>query len=265
MRPAQGSPWARTAPLWTGSPCGRRGSDDPPLRRAKKGVDASPDGPMQGVVAGPRTAAAPSGPWAPLAVPVYRSLWIAVLVSNIGTWMQTVGAQWLLVDAPNASTLVSLVQTASTLPVVLLALPGGVLADSFDRRRLLICVQAFQVAVGAVLTVLTAAGQMRPALLLTLTFALGAGAAVTAPAYQALIPELVPRSQIASAAALGSISVNLARAVGPAIAGLLISHVGVAAVFGLNAATCAVFGVVLLAWRRPADEAQERERFAPAL
>ncbi|NHC44466.1 MFS transporter [Motilibacter sp. K478] len=206
-----------------------------------------------------------AGPWAPLAVPVYRALWIAVLVSNIGTWMQTVGAQWLLVDEPNASTLVALVQTASTLPVVALALPAGVLADSFDRRRLLLGVQAFQVVVGAILTALTAAGQMRPALLLTLTFALGAGAAVTAPAYQALIPELVPRSQITSASALGSISVNLARAVGPAVAGLLISHVGVAAVFALNAVTFAVFGAVLLAWRRPVDDPREREPFAFAL
>src|SRR4051812_34063690 len=179
------------------------------------------------------TAAPAGGPWAPLAVRVYRALWIAVLVSNIGTWMQTVGAQWLLVDEPNASTLVSLVQTASTLPVVLLALPAGVLADSFDRRRLLIGVQGLQVAVGAVLPAPTPAAGLPPALPLPRPSARGAGAAVTAPAYQALIPELVPRAQIVSAAALGSISVNLARAVGPAIAGLLISHVGVAAVFGL--------------------------------
>jgi MFS family permease len=193
-------------------------------------------------------------------------LWIAVLVSNIGTWMQTVGAQWLLVDEPQASTLVSLVQTASTLPVVLLALPSGVLADSFDRRRLLIAVQGFQVAVGVTLTALTVADQMRPPLLLALTFALGVGTALTAPAYQALIPELVPRSQLASASALGAISMNLARAVGPAIAGLLISRIGVEAVFALNACTFVVFGVLLLAWRREEDSTEQaRERFYPAL
>src|SRR4051812_44121812 len=144
------------------------------------------------------TAAPAGGPWAPLAVRVYRALWIAVLVSNIGTWMQTVGAQWLLVDEPNAATLVSLVQTASMLPVLLLALPAGVLADTFDRRHLLIAVQLFMAAVGVVLTVLTIAGQMSPALLLVLTFALGCGTAMTAPTYQAIIPELVPRSQLAS-------------------------------------------------------------------
>src|SRR3954454_18845406 len=105
-------------------------------------------------------------PWAPLASRVFRALWLAVLVSNLGTWMQTVGAQWLLVGDPNASTLVSLVQTASALPVVLLALPSGVLADTFDRRRLLLAVQLFQAAVGAALTVLSAAWQLRPALLL---------------------------------------------------------------------------------------------------
>jgi MFS family permease len=209
---------------------------------------------------------APPGPWDPLRLPVFRMLWLAVLVSNIGTWMQTVGAQWLLVDEPHASTLVSLVQTASTLPVVLLALPSGVLADSFDRRRLLMAVQGFQVVVGVALTVLTAMGAMRPPLLLTLTFALGMGAALTAPAYQALIPELVPRSQLATAAALGSVSMNLARAVGPAIAGLLIARIGVAAVFALNAVSFAVFCVVLATWRRPEESReQERERFVPAL
>lgn len=215
------------------------------------------------------TSAAPvatAGPWAPLAQPAFRMLWIAVLISNVGTWMQTVGAQWLLVSEPNASTLVALVQSASTLPVALLALPGGVLADSFDKRRLLVAVQAFQVVVAVSLTVLTVVGQMRPALLLTLTFALGAGAALTAPTYQSLIPELVPREQIPSASALGAISVNLARAVGPALAGVLVASVGVGAVFALNAASFAVFAVVLLCWRRTVDaDDARRERFTPAL
>ena len=196
---------------------------------------------------------APQAPstWSPLHNNVFRVLWLAVLGSQVGTWMQTVGAQWLLVDRPDAAALVSLVQTAGTLPVVLLALPAGVLADSLDRRRLLIWVQLFQLAVGVVLTGLTVAGQTTPALLLTLTFALGCGMAMTSPTYQAVIPELVPREQIRSAAALGSISVNLARAVGPAVAGVLVAHVGVAAVFGINAATFLVFAVVLILWRRP--------------
>ena len=125
--------------------------------------------------------------------------------------MQTVGAQWLLVGLPNAATLVALVQTADTLPDVLLALPAGALADAFDRRRFLIGLQVFQVMIGVGLTALTLTGQMTPPLLLAFTFALGAAGAVAVPAYQALIPELVPREQLSSAAALGGISVNLAR------------------------------------------------------
>src|SRR5438477_2351309 len=104
-------------------------------------------------------------PWAPLRQRIFRLLWLAGLASNIGTWMQTVGAQWLLVGLPGAATLVALVQTADTLPDLLLALPGGALADIFDRRRFLIAVQAFQVVVGGALAALTLAGQMTPPLL----------------------------------------------------------------------------------------------------
>lgn len=204
--------------------------------------------------------------WAPLRLSVFRWLWLAVLAANIGIWMQTVGAQWLLVSRPGASTLVSLVQTAAALPIVLLAFPAGVLADSFDRRKLLISVQCFAVAVGVALTWLTVAGAMPPALLLTFTAMFGVCAALTVPAYQSLIPELVPREELPSAAALGSISINLARAVGPAVAGLLIARVGVAAVFGVNAAAYLALGLVLVWWRRPATRAaEEPERFVPAL
>src|SRR5881296_2948849 len=112
--------------------------------------------------------------WAPLRIGIFRVLWLAVLVSNIGSWMQTVGAQWLLVNQPHASLLVALVQTADMLPDVLLAYVGGVLADTFDRRLLLIIVQGCLVITGMALTILTIAGQMPPALLLTLTFLLGA-------------------------------------------------------------------------------------------
>jgi MFS family permease len=211
------------------------------------------------------TAAAEST-WGPLRIGIFRVLWLAVLGSQVGTWMQTVGAQWLLVDQPGAAALVSLVQTAGTLPVVLLALPAGVLADSLDRRRLLIWVQLFLLAVGVLLTGLTVAGQMTPGLLLSLTFALGCGTALTNPTYQAVIPELVPRALLPSAAALGSISVNLARAVGPAIAGVLIAHIGVAAVFALNAATFLAFAVVLFLWHRtPSPDAMRPEPFVAAL
>jgi MFS family permease len=213
-----------------------------------------------------KTSAGTDSIWAPMRVAIFRALWIAVLFSNIGAWMQTVGAQWLLVDLPNAALLVALVQTADMLPDVLLAYVGGVIADIFDRRLLLIVVQAFLVVTGLVLTILTIAGQMPPALLLTLTFLLGAGSAVAVPAYQAMIPDLVPRAQLSSASALGSINVNLARVIGPAIAGALIAQTGVGAVFALNTATFLVFGLVLTIWRPPAGTTSHLpERFAPAL
>ncbi|MCU1677184.1 MAG: ykuC-like MFS-type transporter [Frankiales bacterium] len=228
------------------------GQDDP-------GAPGSGSSPVPG-------RAAVTSTWAPLAIGAYRALWIAGLVSNIGTWMQTVGAQWLLVDRPNSATLVALVQTASTLPVLLLALPAGVLADVFERRKLLIAFQSFQCVVGVVLTVLTVVGQMPPALLLSFTFLLGCGQALWVPAYQSFIPELVPRSLLPSASALGAVSINLARAVGPAIAGVLVARTGVGFVFGLNAATFLAFTIVLIVTRSPANEDdQVPERFLHAL
>jgi MFS family permease len=140
---------------------------------------------------------APEAPaLAPFQNRAFRWLWIGILISWTGTWMQTVGAQWLVVDAPNAATLVSLVQAATTLPVMMLALPGGVLADSFDRRWLLFAIQVYFFGVGLLLAVLTAAGQMPPALLIAFTFLLGAGAAVQLPTWAATVPELVPRTQL---------------------------------------------------------------------
>jgi MFS family permease len=190
-----------------------------------------------------------------------------VLISSIGTWMQTVGAQWLLVGAPNAAALVSLVSTANTLPVMLLALPGGVLADTFDRRWLLFTVQGYFFVVGILIAVLTAIGQMSPALLLAFTFALGAGVAVQQPGWQATIPELVPRSQLRAGARLDLVNVNLSRAVGPALAGLVIAHLGgVPVVFAINAVSVVFLAIALLRWRPQPDESRgPRERFVPAL
>ena len=207
-----------------------------------------------------------SGTWQPLRNPVFRALWIAVLFSNIGNWMETVGAQWLLVSQPNNSILVALVQTADTLPVVLLALPAGVLADVFDRRLLLIATQLFMAVVSVTLAALAAIGQLTPGVLLLLTFLGGAGSGVTAPAWQAMIPDLVPRTQIRAASVLGSVSVNVGRVVGPALAGLLIAGIGVAPVFALNAASFVFFaGVLLWAHVSRQDAPSRRERFLPAL
>jgi MFS family permease len=189
--------------------------------------------------------------WAPLRSPVYRALWIAQLVSNLGTWMQTVGAQWMLVGDPRAAVLVPLVQTATTLPVMLLALPSGVLADLIDRRRLLIATQGAMAAGVGLLATLTGFGLTTPAVLLMLLFVIGCGQALTAPAWQAIQPDLVPAEQIPAAAALGSMSINGARAIGPAIAGVLVSLSGPTLVFALNAVSFIGIVFVLVWWRRP--------------
>jgi MFS family permease len=222
------------------------------------------DAPAGTAAAQPATA--DSSTWAPLRRRAFRWLWLGVLISYFGTWMQMVGAQWLLVDAPGAAALVALVQAANTLPVMLLALPAGVLADSFDRRWLLITVQAYFFVVGILLVALTAAGRMPPALLLAFTFALAAGTALQLPAWQALIPELVPRSQLRAATRLEMVSVNLARSAGPALAGLVIARSGVTAVFALNAVSVVFLAVALLRWHKydPGAEGR-RERFVPAL
>ena len=207
-----------------------------------------------------------SSPWAPLGQRAFRWLWLGMFIGYIGVWMQTVGAQWLLVDAPNAATLVSLVQAAMTMPVMLLALPGGVLADSFDRRWLLFTVQVYFFVVAILLAVLTAAGLMPPALLLALTFALAIGAAVQLPTWQAMIPELVPRTQLRAASRLDMVAVNVGRSVGPALAGLVIAATGVPVVFALNAFSVIFLALALLFWRRPPAGSQDRrERFVPAL
>ncbi|WP_306210810.1 MFS transporter [Actinoplanes sp. RD1] len=203
--------------------------------------------------------------WTPLRDKIFRGLWIGSLASNVGTWMQTVGASWRLVDEPGAATWVSLVQTATMLPVLLLALPAGTLADVFDRRRLLLTVQAALFAVATTLTVLTATDRMPPPVLLVFTFLLGVGQALTLPTWQAIIPELVPRDALPAASALGAVNTNLARSAGPAVAGLLVAHAGVPVVFGLNALSFVVFGLALLRWRRPPHSGSQAEHFGPAL
>ena len=200
------------------------------------------------------TTTAAATTWAPLRSPVYRALWIAQLVSNLGTWMQTVGAQWMLVGDPRADVLVPLVQTATTLPVMLLALPSGVLADLIDRRRLLIATQGAMAAGVAFLATLTGFGLTTPAVLLIVLFVIGCGQALTMPAWQAIQPDLVPPQQIPAAAALGSMSMNGARAIGPAIAGALVSLAGPTLVFGLNAVSFIGIVAVLVWWRRPPVE-----------
>ncbi len=204
--------------------------------------------------------------WSPLRIRAFRILWFAQLGSMLGTWMQTVGAQWILVETPNSAALVAIVQVAATVPMLLFALPAGALADILDRRRLLIAVQVFQLLTATGLTVLTALDLMPPALLLLFTFLLGSGLALTLPAYQVFVQDLVPREEVRAVAALGGVAVNGARAVGPALAGVLVAQVGAAAVFAVNAVAALAFVGVLVVSRRPkADQEGPRERLRSAL
>ena len=153
-------------------------------------------------------------PWAPLHNPIYRNLFIASFVSNIGTWMQSVAAQWFLVEKHSSDTVVALVQTASLGPTLLFALFAGVVADLFDRRRFLIVLQTYAVLVAAALALLTYLGRVGPTSLLMFTLAIGCASALAAPAWQAIQPEVVPREQIPAVSTLGSVSGNAARAIG---------------------------------------------------
>jgi len=173
--------------------------------------------------------------WSPLGEPIFRALWIVSVTSNIGSLMQNVGAAWLMTTLSASPLMVSLVQTATNLPVFLLALPAGALADVFDRRRILLLTQLWMLAVAAILGIITLLEVTTPWALLGLTFLLGIGAAVNAPAWQAIVPEVVPRPKLFAAVALDSVGFNLARGIGPALGGLVVAAAGPGVVFLLNA------------------------------
>ena len=211
-------------------------------------------------------AALPSSAWSPLRYPVYRALWLAQLGSNVGTWTQLVGAQWLVGTLGGSVAVVAAVQTAMTLPVVLLAMPGGALGDIFDRRRVLIASQAFMCVCAAVLAALSLTDSVTPVTVLALTFALGAGQAVQLPCWQAVQPELVSRPEIPRASALAGISMNVARAVGPALGGAVIAIASPAWCFVLNALSFAVVSLVVTRWRRePTERALGTEHLGAAI
>ena len=189
--------------------------------------------------------------WGPLREPVFRALWIAAVASNVGTWMEDVGEAWLMTSLSTSTLMVALVETAGSLPIVLLALPSGAFADIIDRRRLLLITQAWMLIVAATLGLLTIAGLTTPWLLLVLAFALGLGAAANAPAWEAITPELVARKDLPAAVTLGAVAFNVARAVGPAAGGLLVAAFGSGPVFLLNAVSFLGVIVVLYRWQRP--------------
>ncbi len=188
----------------------------------------------------------------PLRQPVFRALWVAALVSNLGTWMQNVGAAWLMTSLSPSPLVVSMVQTATTLPVFLLALPAGALADIVPRRGLLLTSQLWMLAAAAGLSVATLSRAVSPVWLLALTFALGVGSAMNGPAWQSVVTDLVPKSDLTAAVSLNSASFNLARAVGPALGGLVVAKAGAGATFFLNALSFLAVIVVLYRWQPPA-------------
>lgn len=181
---------------------------------------------------------------APLRIPAFRAIWSANSISNIGTLVQSVAAAWLMTSLTTSTTLVGLVQTASTLPVFLVGILAGALADVAERKHLLFWSQLWMLAVATLLGLLALFGHVSPATLLGLTFAIGLGAAISLPAWQATVQDIVPRPLVASAVSLNAISFNIARAFGPALGGVLVATVGAAAAFLANAAT---FVAVLLA------------------
>ena len=185
----------------------------------------------------------------PLTNPTFRELWLANIVSNIGTWMQTVGGAWLMTTLTADALPVALMQTATALPGFLVGLPAGSLADRLDRRHLTLATQAWMMACAAILGFLTLAGQVTPWLLLGMTFVLGLGNALAAPTWAAIIPDVVDRPQVPTAISMNSAGYNVARASGPALGGFVVAAVGPAYAFSINAGSfLATLGVVFR-WR----------------
>jgi MFS family permease len=197
----------------------------------------------------------PDSAWAPLGEPLFRSLWIAAVVSYTGTWMQNVGAGWLMTQLSDSPLMVSLVQAASAIPVFVAVLPAGALADMVDRRRLLLFTQSWMIVAAAALGVLTLLHATGPWMLLAFTFLLGIGAVMNDPAWQAITPDVVSPAQHSSAVALNSAGFNVARAAGPALGGLVVAAAGAGWSFLLNAASFSGVMYFLHNWKSRAHEA----------
>ncbi|WP_372618844.1 MFS transporter [Falsiroseomonas sp.] len=203
---------------------------------------------------------------APLRHPSFRLLWLANLVANTGMWMQNTGAGWLMTSLAPSPIMVSLVQVASLLPVFLLALPAGALADIMDRRLYLIAAQAWIALCGVLLAVLAFAHVLGPWGLIAFTFAIGAGTAMNSPAWAATTPETVPRADLTQAIVLNGIGFNLTRAVGPAIGGFVVAAFGPEVNFAINALAFCVVILALLRWKRPEARATlPQEHFLSAM
>jgi MFS family permease len=213
------------------------------------------------------TADAQGSAWSPFQHTIFTVLWAATVLSNIGSWMQNAAAGWLMTSLSPEPFKVAFVQAATTLPMFLLSLPAGALADIVDRRRLLIVLQIAAVVIAALFAIFIWLDWITPSWLLTFISLSGIATVLTMPAWQTIVPQLVPKEELRSAVALNGVGFNISRAIGPALAGLAIGALGMAAPYWINAlSTCAVI-VALIRWRRPEPIRQSLppERFVNAI
>lgn len=208
----------------------------------------------------------PASAWVPLRHRTFRMLWLVWLASNICMWMNDVTAAWIMTSLTTSPTLIALVQTASSMPVFLLGLPSGALADIVDRRRYFMVTQFWIATNAAVIYTASLAGILTPAVLLMLVFSNGIGLAMRWPVYAAILPELLPRIELPAGLALNAVAVNGARVAGPLVAGMIITSAGSAYVFALNFVVSIVAGFVLWRWKREAKASVlPGERFIGAM
>jgi MFS family permease len=206
------------------------------------------------------------GAFEPLREPVFRSLWLAWLAANITLWMHDVAAAWLMTSLTTQPQWVALVATSATLPMFLLGLPSGALADIVDRRRYFAATQLWAALIGTVLALVAFGGAMTAPLLLLLTFLNGITMAMRWPVFSAIVPSIVSRERLTAALALNGLAMNLPRIVGPALAGTLLALAGPGLVFALNAALSIGAFVVILRWRSEQKQsALPGERFVGAM
>ncbi|WP_432787838.1 MFS transporter [Novosphingobium rhizosphaerae] len=202
------------------------------------------------------------GALAPFGYPAFRAIWTANLVSNLGSTIQAAAAAWLMTELTRSHVLIALVQASSTLPILLLGLLAGGIADNFDRRRVMIWAQSAMLVVSAVLAVLGYRGMLGPLSLLVLTLMVGMGTAINQPAWQASVRLQVGKADLPQAIALNAMSANLARSAGPALGGMMISILSVSAAFAANALSYIGMLVVLARWRPEARAPQRQPMLA---
>jgi MFS family permease len=210
--------------------------------------------------------AKPQSPWSPLKISTFRWLWLATLVSNTGSWMHEVGAGWLMTTLTTSPVMVALMQTATSLPAFFILLPSGALSDILDRRKYLIGGNVGRLFVAVMLAVLTLAGWINEWSLLGFTLILGINMAMIMPTWQAIIPEVVPRTELQNAISLNTLGMNVSRVIGSLIAGVIIAMSGSGAVFVCNAVSLIFIITVLMRWKRvPPVSTLPPERFLPAV